>query len=206
MPARSKTEAQLLASAAGPEKQVTLLFSAISLVAGIILAYNALLLASDERRRFIVYLIETGTPDSMIVASLAFDAFILGLVGSVLGLLAGDVISLIAYRTVPGYIAAAFAIGGQRVVGLPTVLIALGGRNARSVRRRGAAGGRRASRGRRGGARSGRSHALTRAQAASLRRGRFRLRRAASSASRSPLRRWSRRRRWWRSLGSRPAS
>ena len=111
----------------GPEKQVTLLFSAISLVAGIILAYNALLLASDERRRFIVYLIETGTPDSMIVASLAFDAFILGLVGSVLGLLAGDVISLIAYRTVPGYIAAAFAIGGQRVVGLPTVLIALGG-------------------------------------------------------------------------------
>ncbi len=122
-----KTEAQLLASAAGPEKQVTLLFSAISLVAGIILAYNALLLASDERRRFIVYLIETGTPDSMIVASLAFDAFILGLVGSILGLLAGDIISLIAYRTVPGYIAAAFAIGGQRVVGLPTILIALGG-------------------------------------------------------------------------------
>jgi putative ABC transport system permease protein len=121
------TEAGLLASAAGPEKQVTLLFSAISLVAGIILAYNALLLASDERRRFIVYLIETGTPDSMIVASLAFDALILGIVGSALGLLAGDAISLIAYRTVPGYIAAAFAIGGQRVVGLSTVLIAFGG-------------------------------------------------------------------------------
>jgi putative ABC transport system permease protein len=121
------TEARLLGNAAGPEKQITLLFSAISLVAGIILAYNALLLASDERRRFIVYLIETGTPDSMIVASLAFDALILGLAGSLLGLLAGDVISLIAYRTVPGYIAAAFAVGGQRVIGLPTVLIALGG-------------------------------------------------------------------------------
>lgn len=121
------TEALLLGNAAGPEKQVTLLFSAISLVAGIILAYNALLLASDERRRFIVYLIETGTPDSMIVASLAFDAFILGLAGSLLGLLAGDIISLIAYHTVPGYIAAAFAIGGQRVIGTPTVLIALGG-------------------------------------------------------------------------------
>jgi putative ABC transport system permease protein len=121
------TEAKLLGNAAGPEKQITLLFSAISLVAGVILAYNALLLASDERRRFIVYLIETGTPDSMIVASLAFDALILGLAGSLLGLLAGDVISLIAYRTVPGYIAAAFAIGGQRVIGLPTVLIALAG-------------------------------------------------------------------------------
>jgi len=121
------TEARLLGSAAGPEKQVTLLFSAISLVAGVILAYNALLLASDERRRFIVYLIETGAPDSMIVASLVFDALILGVVGSVLGLLAGDIISLIAYRTVPGYIAAAFAIGGQRVVGTQTVLIALAG-------------------------------------------------------------------------------
>jgi putative ABC transport system permease protein len=122
-----QTEARLLGNAAGPEKQVTLLFSAISLVAGIVLAYNALLLASDERRRFIVYLIETGTPDSMIVASLAFDAFVLGLAGVLLGLLAGDVISLIAYRTVPGYIEAAFAVGGQRVIGTQTILIGVAG-------------------------------------------------------------------------------
>lgn len=121
------TEAKLLGNAAGPEKQVTLLFSAISLIAGVILAYNALLLASDERRRFIAQLVEIGTPDSMIVSSLAFDALILGLAGSLLGLLAGDAISLIAYRTVPGYIAAAFAIGGQRVVDPQTILIALAG-------------------------------------------------------------------------------
>ncbi|MGA2165818.1 MAG: ABC transporter permease [Solirubrobacteraceae bacterium] len=121
------TEAKLLASAAGPEKQVTLLSSAISIVAGIILAYNALLLAGDERRRFIVYLVEAGTPDSTILATLAFDALILGLVGAALGLLMGDVISLFAYRTVPGYITAAFAVGGQRVIGAPTILIALGG-------------------------------------------------------------------------------
>jgi putative ABC transport system permease protein len=122
-----QTEAQLLGDAAGPEKQVTLLFSAISLVAGVILAYNALLLASDERRRFIVYLIETGTPDSMIVASLTFDALILGLAGSLIGLLAGDVISLLAYHSVPGYITAAFAIGGQRIVESQTILIGLAG-------------------------------------------------------------------------------
>jgi putative ABC transport system permease protein len=121
------TEVNLLANAAGPEKQVTLLFSAISLVAGIILAYNALLLASDERRRFIVYLIEAGTPDSMIIASLAFDAFVLGVAGSCIGLLTGDIVSLVAYRTIPGYIAAAFAIGGQRIVGADTILIAFGG-------------------------------------------------------------------------------
>jgi hypothetical protein len=76
------TEAKLLGAAAGPEKEVTLLFGAISLLAGIILAFNALLLASEERGRFIAYLLETGTPDGLIVASLAFDALILGVIGS----------------------------------------------------------------------------------------------------------------------------
>jgi putative ABC transport system permease protein len=121
------TEAKLLANAAGPEKQITLLFSAISLVAGVILAYNALLLASDERRRFIAYLIEAGTPDSMIIASLVFDAFVLGIAGACIGLLAGDVVSIVAYHTIPGYIAAAFAIGGQRIIGPETILIAFSG-------------------------------------------------------------------------------
>lgn len=122
-----ETESRLLANAAGPERQIALLFSAISLVASVILAYNALLLASDERRRFIIYLIETGTPDWLIVASLAFDALILGLAGSLFGLLAGDLVSLFAYRSVPGYIAAAFAIGGQRVITTQTILVALAG-------------------------------------------------------------------------------
>jgi putative ABC transport system permease protein len=121
------TEAKLLSSTAASEARVTLLFSAISLVAGIILAYNALLLASDERRRFIAYLVEAGTPDSMIVASLAFDAFVLGVAGCAIGLLAGDVISQLAFRGVPGYIAAAFPIGGGRVLASQTVLIALAG-------------------------------------------------------------------------------
>ncbi len=119
------SEAQLLANAAKPEAQLTALFSAISLVVGMILAYNALLLASGERRAFIAYLIQLGTPDSSIIASLAFDALILGITGSILGLLIGDVISLLAYRAPPGYLTAAFPIGGQRILDLNTILIAL---------------------------------------------------------------------------------
>lgn len=84
------TEAELLGNAVGPEKQVTLLFSAISLVAGLIIAYNALLLASDARRRFIVNLIQQGTPEWLIVASLVFDALLLGLIGSAIGLALGE--------------------------------------------------------------------------------------------------------------------
>ncbi len=120
------TEGRLLSDAARPEGQLTALFSVIALLVGMILAYNALLLASGERRAFIGYLIQLGTTDAAIVASLLFDAFILGLAGCAVGLLLGDVISLYAYRAVPGYLAAAFAIGNQRVVGIETVLIALG--------------------------------------------------------------------------------
>jgi putative ABC transport system permease protein len=119
------TEVQLLSDAAKPEAQLTALFSAISLVVGVILAYNALLLASGERRAFIAYLVQLGTPDSSIIASLAFDALILGVLGSILGLLVGDAISLLAYRAPPGYLTAAFPIGGQRILSLQTILIAL---------------------------------------------------------------------------------
>jgi len=126
-PRPTDTEAGLLADAASSESQVTLLFSVISLVAGIILAYNALLLASEERRKFIVYLIETGTPDSMVLSSLAFDALILGLAGCLIGLLAGEAISLLAYRGVPGYLAAAFPVSSEHVVSAQTVAIAVGG-------------------------------------------------------------------------------
>lgn len=122
-----EAEGILLAGAAAAESQVTLLFSVISLVAGVILAYNALLLASEERRRFVVYLIGTGTPDWMVIASLAFDALILGLAGCAIGLLAGEAISLAAYGGVPGYIAAAFPVSESHLVSARTVLIALGG-------------------------------------------------------------------------------
>jgi putative ABC transport system permease protein len=118
-------EAQLLSNAAKPEAQLTALFSLISLVVGVILAYNALLLASGERRAFIAYLVKLGTPDRVIIASLAFDALILGVLGSILGLLTGDAISLLAYRAPPGYLTAAFPIGGQRIVSTETILIAL---------------------------------------------------------------------------------
>ncbi len=119
------SEPHLLTSAAAPEARLTVLFSAISLIVGIVLAYNALLLASDERRRFVVHLIETGTPDWLIVASLAFDAFVLGLAGSLLGLIAGDVISLVAYRSLPGYLTAAFPTGTERIVASSTIAITL---------------------------------------------------------------------------------
>jgi putative ABC transport system permease protein len=116
------TEARLLSDAAGPEGRLSALFSLISLAVGMILAYNV---ASGERRAFIGHLRESGMPELAIVASLVFDALILGAAGCALGLLLGSAVSELAYRSVPGYLAAAFPIGDQRIVSLETVFITI---------------------------------------------------------------------------------
>ena len=61
-------------------------FGLISLVVGTILTYNALLLASGERQAFVTYLTQLGAPVRLIVASLAFDALVMGAIGCALGL------------------------------------------------------------------------------------------------------------------------
>src|SRR5258708_36971186 len=63
----------------------------------------------------------------MMMAWLVFAALRLGVFGCVLGLSLGDVISLVAFRSVPGYIRAAFPVGGQRLVGTATVLVSIAG-------------------------------------------------------------------------------
>ncbi len=117
---------------------MTLLFSAISLVAGMIIAYNALLLASDERRRFIVNLIQQGTPEWMIVASLVFDALMLGLSDRRSGWLSGEPLDA-SLPFVPGYSRPRSRSAANASRGVQTILIA--SRAAwRSVRGSGVAG------------------------------------------------------------------
>lgn len=122
----SDSEARLLGDAARPERQLTAIFSVVSLFVGILLAFNAILLAMDERRAFIAYLRDIGTSDLTIVASLAFDGLVLGVLGSILGLALGDLLSRYVFQEVPGYLAASFPLGTQRVVGAGTVALSFG--------------------------------------------------------------------------------
>lgn len=120
------TEARLLSAAARPQSQVTALFGVIAAVVGTILAFNALQLAGQERRTFVSHLTRLGAPDRLIAASLFFDALLIGVAGGLLGLAAGELISLVAYRGVPGYLSAAFPLGGGRTVSLSAALQAVG--------------------------------------------------------------------------------
>ncbi len=116
-------ELRLLSQAAKPNAQSTTLFAAISAMIGFLLALNAMLLTVPDRRRFIAELRTQGFAPGQVVLVLGFQAFALGAVGSLVGILCGEVLSQTLFGSVPSYLTAAFAIGSQRIVTAATLLI-----------------------------------------------------------------------------------
>ena len=123
----TNAEAKLLEDAAAVDRQSSDLFSLVSILVGILLAYNAMLLMMVERRRNIASLHSLGATNRTIVASLLFDALILGLAGSLLGILIGDQLSRHVLHQVPNFLTSAFAIGSQRIIEPETVLLSIAG-------------------------------------------------------------------------------
>ena len=119
-------DAQLFAVASAPAQQGESLFSGISAVVGFLFAFNAMLLTVGERRRLITAMRRRGTARLMIVQALVFDALVIGVAASVLGLLLGELISIELFHAQPGYLAFAFPVGSQRIVTLATFAEAVG--------------------------------------------------------------------------------
>jgi putative ABC transport system permease protein len=120
-------EARLLRQASAPNDQSTALFAAISGLVGFLFAFNAMLLTVPERRRFLADLRLEGLGDLTVARLVLFDALVLGVAASTLGLLLGDVLSRNVFQAVPGYLTFAFAVGDQRVIEAQTVALAAGG-------------------------------------------------------------------------------
>jgi len=120
-------EARLLRRASAPNDQSTALFAAISALVGILFAFNAMLLTVPERRRFIADLRLEGLGDLTVVRLVLFDAVVLGVAASAVGLVLGDLLSRGAFRAVPGYLTFAFAVGDQRVIEPRSVALAVAG-------------------------------------------------------------------------------
>jgi putative ABC transport system permease protein len=115
-----------LESASAPNNQSTALFSAISAMIGVLFAFNAMLLTMPDRRAFVAELRMQGFTAWQIVGVLGFQAFVLGAVASMGGLLLGDVLSRGVFHAVPTYLAFTFPIGTQRVVPFHTIALAFG--------------------------------------------------------------------------------
>ena len=113
--------------AAQPTDQSTGLFSAISALVGFLFAFNALLLTVPQRRRLIEDLRLDGYTRRMIIEVLLFDALVLGLVASAVGLLLGDFFSIELFDSKPGYLSFAFPIGTRRIVTWMSIFLCVGG-------------------------------------------------------------------------------
>jgi len=120
-----ENELRLLEQAAKPNDQSTLLFTAISVMVGFLLAVNAMLLTVPERRRFVADLRMQGYDWRQILSLLAFQALVLGVVASGAGILLGDFLSHALFHRIPAYLTTAFPIGNEEVLDTRTIMLAL---------------------------------------------------------------------------------
>jgi putative ABC transport system permease protein len=117
----------LLNQALKPSDQASGFFAAISALLGFLFAFNAMLLTVPERRQAIAELRLIGTKRVAIVQIVAFQALCLGIAASLVGLLAGYGLSLGVFHQSSGYLAEAFTLGTNTIVGTAPLLLSFFG-------------------------------------------------------------------------------
>jgi putative ABC transport system permease protein len=117
----------LLKQATLPNQQATGFFVFVSALVGLLLAFNAMLLTTPERRKDIADLRIQGVRPRQLATMLLFQALCLGAVASLLGLLVGDVLSRTLFHQTPSYLAAAFPLGSQTIIGVRPLLLSFVG-------------------------------------------------------------------------------
>ncbi len=120
-------EVALLAQALHPNAQVTGFFALVSGLVGLLLAFNAMLLTAPERRRMIADLRIQGVRRWQLVQMLIFQALCLGVLASFAGLLGGYLLAREVFHQTPSYLASAFPLGSQTVIGLRPLVISFAG-------------------------------------------------------------------------------
>jgi putative ABC transport system permease protein len=119
------SEVALLTQATSPNEQATSFFASVSALIGLLLAFNAMLLSAPERRRLIADLRMQGARPQNLVMLFLFQSLCLGFVASIVGILVGDVLSRNIFQETPGYLAEAFPLGTQTVIGWQSVVLSL---------------------------------------------------------------------------------
>jgi putative ABC transport system permease protein len=121
----SNFDSKLFAVASNPETQSETLFSVISALVGFLFAFTAILLTVPRRRKHIEELWPHGASYGITFEILLFDAFVLAVLGCVLGLALGDALSIAAFDRAPGYLASAFPVGDSRIITARSIILAV---------------------------------------------------------------------------------
>jgi putative ABC transport system permease protein len=117
----------LLHQALRPSTQSSEFFAAICALLGFLFAFNAILLTAPERRHAIADLRLLGMRRGAIVRMVLFQALCLGLLASLVGLLAGYWLAVGPFHQSPAYLTEAFVLGTSTVVGVWPLVLALAG-------------------------------------------------------------------------------
>jgi putative ABC transport system permease protein len=126
-------DAALFRQASQPTNQSTTMFSVFSAMVGFLFAFSAVLLTVPQRRQLIADLRVEGYGPRTIFKVLLFDALVLGVVASALGIGAGYQLARHLFDQRPAFLDMAFAFGSQRITTPTTVLIAAAGGIAASL-------------------------------------------------------------------------
>jgi putative ABC transport system permease protein len=124
--ASATNEVRLLEHAAEPNRQSTGLFAAIGAMVGFLLALNAMLITTPERRRFIAEMRSLGATRKYLLVVLASQAIFLGLLGSAVGIGVGAVLAHTLLHNTPGILTFAFLLGTHDSISATIVLAAVG--------------------------------------------------------------------------------
>jgi putative ABC transport system permease protein len=116
----------LLLAIAKPSSQATTMFALIGAMVGFLFTFNAILLTVPERRRYVADLRMQGYDWRQVLAVLGFEALILGVAASVVGVLLGYLLARTLFHQVPVYLAFAFPVGDRQIVEVPTFALAIG--------------------------------------------------------------------------------
>jgi putative ABC transport system permease protein len=120
-------ELTVLKATASPTEQSSRLFAAIGAIVGFLLAANAMLFTVPERRRWMAEVRPQGYSAGQIALILAFQAMILGVIASLVGIVLGDLLSRTLFSAVPSYLTLAFPIGTHPIIPFGTAALAVGG-------------------------------------------------------------------------------
>lgn len=120
--------------AAGPINQSTSTFAAICALVGFMFAYSSMLLTVHLRKGLVRELRRNGATRSQTVQALLFDALVLGVLASLLGLALGELLSVTVFQSNTGYLSFGFPVGSRRIVTWASALLAIcGGLLAASI-------------------------------------------------------------------------
>lgn len=119
------TEGRLLRQASALDRRSAALFSAISILLGVLLAYTAMHLSVVERRREIAALRLAGTPNRALALSLLCEAAIVGVVGSAIGIALGLSAFAEAVASRPVYLEQAFPLASNADVPAGVVVLSV---------------------------------------------------------------------------------